>query len=176
MSIKYIKPTKKYLQSYYEACKESWNKVHNNYILHNPDEFEIWKDNIFKEYENQEKGINLPKGYVPSVTYWIVNNDTYIGTINIRLFLNSDLRNYGGHIGIAIRVSKRNSIYGIRAVEWALKQAKKLKISPILATCQKSNILSLRLLTSKFSKYYKKEEDIVNLDGISQPIIRFWYK
>ena len=46
MTEKYIKPIEKYLQSYYEACIETWGHVHSNYILHNPKNFSDWKNKI----------------------------------------------------------------------------------------------------------------------------------
>ncbi len=174
MSIDYIKPTKKYLQSYYEACKETWGKVHNNYILHNPEEFSEWENNIFIEYDNQEKGINLPDNYVPSVSYWIIDNNEYIGTVNIRLKLNDVLLNYGGHIGTVIRLSQRNNSYGKNALEWSLKKAKELSISPVLLTCHEDNIPSLKILEK--SMYYKMEKDCITDNGETVKIRRFWYK
>ena len=174
--MEFIKPSKKYLKSYCEGCSEMWDNIHNNYIIHNPEKYESWKNTIFEEFKNKEKGINLPEGFVPSVTYWIISNGEYIGTINIRLKLSEQLKKYGGHIGIAIRPSKQNSIYGFKASLWAYNKAHEMNISPILATCFKSNKPSLRFLTSKFSPYYKAEEDTFEIDGTIHEIMRFWYK
>ncbi len=174
MTEQYIKPAKEYLLSYYEGCKETWGKVHNNYILHNPEDFSCWSDTIFDEYKKQESGIDLPKDYVPSVTYWIIENNEYIGTINIRLKLNNILKNYGGHIGAVIRASKRNKSYGRKALEWSLKKTVNLNISPILLTCHEDNIPSLKILAS--SNYYKMEKDDIIDSGKITKIRRFWYK
>ncbi len=174
--MEFVVPSKKYLESYYEGCLEMWNNIHNNYIIHNPKDYEIWKNTIFEELKNKEKGINLPEGIVPSVTYWIVSKDEYIGTINIRLKLSDQLKKYGGHIGVAIKPSKQSGIYGFKASLWALDKARELNISPILATCFKSNKSSLRFMTSKFSHYYKIEEDTFEESGKTHEIMRFWYK
>ena len=174
--MKIIVPSEKYLKSYYEGCLEMWNNLHNNYIIHNPQEYENWKDTVFDEFRNKEKGINLPEGYVPSVTYWIVSGEEYIGTINIRLKLSEQLKKYGGHIGIAIRPSKQNGIYGLKASLWAYKKAQEMNISPILATCFKSNKQSVKILSSRFIPYYKVEEDSLEVDGEVHEIMRFWYK
>ncbi len=172
----FIKPSKQYLKSYYEGCLEMWNNLHNNYIIHNPQEYGKWKDTLFEEFNNNQKGINLPAGFVPSVTFWIVSNGEYIGTINIRLKLSEQLKKYGGHIGIAIRPSRQNSIYGLKASLWAINKAHELNISPILATCFKSNKPSLRLMSSKHFPYLKTEEDTLEVDGKMHDIMRFWYK
>ena len=81
-----------------------------------------------------------------------------------------------GFGGIAIRPSKQNNIYGYKASLWAYKKARELNISPILVTCYKSNKSSLRLLTSKYSDYFKVEEDIIEENGSSHEIMRFWYE
>lgn len=170
----YIRPTKEYLPSYYEACKETWGNVHNDYILHNPENFAKWKNTIFDDYKKQENGIDLPRDYVPSATYWIIEDNEYIGTINFRLKLNDNLLNYGGHIGTVIRTGKRNKSYGKKALEWSLREAKKLNISPVLLTCHENNIPSLKILT--LSNYYKMEKDsIIDNEKIIN-IRRFWYK
>ncbi len=174
MTEKYIKPIEKYLQSYYEACKETWGHVHSNYILHNPKNFSDWKNKIFDEYIKQENGIDLPEDYVPSVTYWIIDKEEYIGTINIRLKLNNILENYGGHVGAVIRTNKRNHSYGKKALNWSLEQAKKLNISPVLLTCFEDNIPSLKILTS--SNYSKMEKDRIICNDKTIQIRRFWYK
>lgn len=158
INMKFIVPSKEYLKSYYNGCLEMWNNLHNNYIIHNPYDYENWKGTIFDDFKNNEKGINLPEDYVPSTTFWIVSGDEYIGTINIRFKLNEKLKKYGGHIGIAIRPSKQNNIYGYKASLWAYKKARELNISPILVTCYKSDKASLRLLTSKYSDYFKSKK------------------
>ena len=174
--MEFVVPSKKYLESYYEGCSEMWNNIHNNYIIHNPQEYEIWKNTIFEEFKNNEHGINLPEGFVPSVTYWIVSNGEYIGTINIRLKLSEQLKKYGGHIGVAIRPSRQSGMYGFKASLWAFNKAHELGISPVLATCFKSNRSSLRFMTSKYSNYYKIEEDTLEEGGKTHEIVRFWYK
>ena len=47
-----VKPSEKYLESYYRGCVETWGHVQDNYILHNPDEYESWKTTIFDDYDS----------------------------------------------------------------------------------------------------------------------------
>ncbi|MCQ2957554.1 MAG: hypothetical protein MJ180_01480 [Candidatus Gastranaerophilales bacterium] len=168
-----VEPNKDYLYSYYEACKETWGNCHDNYIIHDPEKFSEWKEHIFQDYKKQEKGIDLPENYVPSATYWLVSNNEYIGTINLRLKLNQQLAIYGGHIGIVIRTSKRGGIYARHAINWAIAKAKSLNINPVLLTCQASNTLSHKGL--EFLHYVKKEEDIIELYGKKQLIYRYYF-
>ena len=171
--IRLIKPEKKYLKSYYEACIETWGKVHDDYIIHNPQDYESWKNTIFKDYEKQEKGIDLPHGFVPSVTFWAVEGDEYIGTINIRPVLNDMLKEYGGHIGIFVRLNKRKKGFGETIVRMSIDKAFFMGINEILLTCEETNIPSWKIL----DKYYtnKVEKDTVILNGKNTQIRRYYY-
>lgn len=171
--MKVIKPEEKYLQSYYEACVETWGHVHDNYIIHNPKEFDDWKNHIFQDYENSEKGINLPEDYVPSTTYWIVDNEEYIGTINFRQKLNDWLKTYGGHAGFFIRLSKRKQNYAIKAVKFIFQLAKELKINPLLLTCEEDNIASQHIFAH--FKAEKIENDTVILRNHQTKVRRYYF-
>jgi len=168
-----IKPSEEYLNSYREACCEMWNNIHDNYLIHNPNEFDEWKTHIFQDLENQTKGINLPNGFVPSETYWIVNNQEYIGSINFRPKLSENLKIYGGHAGLVIRNSKQNGIYGKVAVNFILRKAREYKIEPVLITCEEENKASWRLMS--FFKPTKVEKDRINLYGKERDIRRYYF-
>lgn len=50
---------------------------------------------------NNEKGINLPTGWVPDSTYWLINEENRIlGVVNIRHELTDFLLTRGGHTRI----------------------------------------------------------------------------
>ncbi|MCO4254079.1 GNAT family N-acetyltransferase [Pseudarthrobacter cellobiosi] len=46
-------------------------------------------------------------GYVPCTYLWIVEGDTFLGSLAIRHELNDFLLNEGGHIGYSVRPSAR---------------------------------------------------------------------
>lgn len=169
-----VKPEQKYLQSYYEACLETWGYVHDNYILHNPAEYDVWKTRIFEDYENLEKGIGLPDGFVPSVTFWAVDRDKYIGTVNIRPELSGRLKEYGGHIGIVIRKSCRKMGYGEVFGKMALEKVFQMGVKEVLLTCEETNVGSKRIL-EKFTPE-KTEKDIVLLNGKQTPVLRYYFR
>ena len=168
-----VKPEKKYLQSYYEGCAETWRHIHDSYILHDPNQFDKWKDTIFNEFKNQKNGINLPDGFVPSETFWIIENNEYAGSINIRPDLNERLKEYGGHAGCVIRMSYRNKGLAKKAVGWAINKLLELNINEIILTCEETNIISQKVLT-KLSPV-KCEKDIVTLNNIPTKIRRYFY-
>ena len=159
-----IKPCEEYLDSYYKGCTETWGHVHDSYILHNPKEYDEWKTHIFKDYENQELGINLPDGFVPNATFWLVKRDTgkYLGTVNIRLKLTDKLVEYGGNLGVVLTMSERGKNLGAEITKLAVEKMKEMNISPIVITCEESNTPSWKIL--EHLPYSKKEayETILN--------------
>ena len=174
LGMELIKPQQKYLQSYYEACLETWGHVHDNYILHNPAEYDEWKTHIFEDYENSEKGVGLPEGFVSSVIFWAVEGDKYIGTVNIRPELSGRLKEYGGHIGIVIRRSCRKMGYGANFVKMAVEKVFQMGIGEILLTCEDTNIGSKKIV-EKLSPE-KTEKAIVLLNGKPTPVLRYYLK
>ena len=174
LSMELVKPEQKYLQSYYEGCLETWGHVHDNYILHNPGEYDEWKIHIFKDYENQENGIGLPEGFVPSLTLWAVDGDKYIGTVNIRPELSERLKEYGGHIGIVIRKSCRKKGYGEIFWKKALEKVFQMGVKEVLLTCEETNVGSKRIL-EKFNPE-KTEKAIVLLNGKQTSVLRYFFK
>lgn len=169
-----IKPCEKYLNSYLKGCREMWGHIHDNYIIHNPDEFLKWKDSIFQEYENNEQGKNLPKGFVPNTTFWVIDNDTYVGSINIRLEPSKQLYEYGGTCGFVIISSYRGKGNGIKVAKLALNKIKQLKISPILLTCEEDNEPSKRTL--EHLPYKKKELYETFLYGKMRKVRRYTFE
>ena len=59
MEIELTVPAPEYLEAYHDFCKETWGHVHDSYILHDPAAFSVWKNTIFRQYENEKNGIGL---------------------------------------------------------------------------------------------------------------------
>jgi len=131
----------------YRAALEEFNASNAAIdILHDPDEFDQWKATIFEYFEDHRMGRNLPEGYVPDSTFWLVDGDTYLGTGNIRHRLTPELEQFGGHIGYAIRPSYWNMGYGTLQLRLLLAEAAKLGLTHVLLTCDESNLASARVM------------------------------
>jgi len=106
--------------------------------------------NNFQEYVDklldESSGKDLPRGYVPATTYWLIENDELIGRVNIRHSLTKGLFMIGGHIGYDIRPSKRRKGYGTKILEYALLKAKALGLTKVLVTCDETNIGSKKII------------------------------
>lgn len=169
-----IKPNEKYLQSYLEGCQQTWETVHEKYIIHDPEKFDDWKTHIFQDFENAEKGINLPERFIPNATYWIVEDEKYAGTINIRLGLNEALARYGGHIGIVIRPDCRRKGYGMKGFEFAVEECKKLGINPILVATQETNKVIINWFENIYKPNKSEREEIIH-NGAPLGIRRYYF-
>lgn len=168
-----IKPDPSFLTEYLDACRETWGKVHNPYILHDPAEFGSWKDTLFSTYENHANGIGLPEGYVASVTLWIIWQGHYAGTVNLRRELPPCLAEYGGHAGIFIRKSLQGQGLAKKVNMLILNEMHKMGVSPVLLTCTHNNQPSLRVLYG--SSWYRHECVMADADGAFQLSHRFYY-
>lgn len=93
------------------------------------------------------RGVNLPRGWVPFTTYWLIKNNTILlGVSDLRHRLNSSLEVVGGHIGYAIRPSQRKKGYGTTILTKTLVKAQELGLNRVLLTCDSDNIGSVRII------------------------------
>lgn len=101
---------------------------------------------LVRRARDQAQGRDLPEGYVPGSTYWLVRGGRVIGTCNLRHRLTDALRDFGGHIGYSVRPSERNKGYATEMLKLALDKARQLGIDRVLLTCDKDNIASARVI------------------------------
>ena len=99
-----------------------------------------------KEKADTANGINMPEGYVPCTTYWVMLNDKIIGLANIKHYLNDYLRKKGGHIGLSLAKEYRGKGYGYKVTLLLIDKARKeFGIDDILLTNEPDNIASRKL-------------------------------
>ncbi len=103
---------------------------------------------IVQKSKDFSEGHNIPDGFVPSTTFWLVEGDTLVGVSNLRHTLNAKIRREGGHIGLGIRPSFRGKGYGAKLLKLTLQQARHLGISEIQIHCHKDNVASVRMIQS----------------------------
>ena len=99
------------------------------------------------ELDSQSKGINLPLGIVPMSTFWMIDSSQMIlGRSVVRHFLTPALEHHGGHIGYAIRTSKRKQGYGALILALTLEKARVLGLARVRITCDTDNIGSVKVI------------------------------
>jgi predicted acetyltransferase len=70
-------------------------------------------DGYVARLQDHAKGLNLPDGWVPSSTFWLLRDDgRLLGSSRLRHYLTGNLKYEGGHIGYDIRPSERQKGYG----------------------------------------------------------------
>lgn len=117
------------------------------------------------------KGDSLPEGYVPSTTYFLMDNkrDKILATVNIRYYLNEFLLKYGGHIGYGVAPGERRKGYATQMLALAREECGRLGIEKILVTCDKDNIGSAKTILKNGGVL---ENEVVEADG--NIVQRYW--
>ena len=85
-------------------------------------------------------------GWVRATTYFAIDGERIIGTIQIRHTLNDSLKKIGGHIGYSIRPSERRKGYGAYMLSLTLEKCRLLGIEKALVTCDENNVASAKTI------------------------------
>ncbi|UVI32744.1 GNAT family N-acetyltransferase [Paenibacillus spongiae] len=164
-----IKPTISLQQQYfsfYREWKASGEPMVPWVISKDPSDFE----GMILALAENEKGDNLPEGWVRDSTYWLISEDKdVIGAVNIRHQLNEKLLYSGGHIGYGIRPSERRRGYATELLRLSLAKAKELGIHKALVVCDAANVASERTIRNNGGI---PDTDYIEEDG--NVIKRFW--
>jgi predicted acetyltransferase len=111
-----------------------------------------WTDpDGFADYVRQLRADSLedtprPAGYVPSTTWWLVDDGGYLGRIAVRHRLTPFLLEVGGHIGYDVRPSARRRGHATAMLRAVLPHARSLGIDRALVTCDDDNIGSRKVI------------------------------
>jgi predicted acetyltransferase/8-oxo-dGTP pyrophosphatase MutT (NUDIX family) len=109
---------------------------------------------------------------VPETRLWLVEGGEFIGVTGIRHELNENLLAWGGHIGYAVRPSKRRRGYGKLILQLALEKSKEIGISRVLVTCSPENVASRKIIESNGGILENEAE--VEIDGKLDKKLRYW--
>lgn len=97
--------------------------------------------------QDEARGIDLQKGYVPIVTYWLTDeSDTIYGTIRYRAELNATLARIGGHIGFDVAPAHRGKGYATAMLRLLLLRITPLPRVKLLLTCDAGNVASQKVI------------------------------
>lgn len=91
-----------------------------------------------------EDPTKLGPALVPQTVYWMIgNDDTVVGMVRVRHFLNERLRQYGGHVGYYVRPNERRKGYATQALSLALGRLGELGVLRALVTVAPDNAASI---------------------------------
>lgn len=114
---------------------------------------------LLRRLDDFTKGINIPEGFVPSSTFWLVEGGEIIGVSNLRHYLNERIRHCGGHIGLGIRPSYRGRGLGNVLMALTIQEARKRGIGELHIHCHKANEASTRMIISNGGVLDSEVED-----------------
>lgn len=129
-----------------------------------PAGFAAWVDTLLAEETVPRK-----PSFVTSTTRWVVEDDTVLGSVQLRHELNEFLAAVGGHIGYGIRPSARGRGLARFAMSGILDIARRRGFQRVMVSCDVENVASRRTIEGAGGVF----QDIVpGLGG--RPYRRYW--
>ena len=114
---------------------------------------------LLQRLDDLASGANVPEGFVPSSTFWLVDGDELIGVSNLRHTLNEKIRHCGGHIGLGIRPSHRGKGLGNVLMALTIEEARKRGMGALHIHCHKDNKASVRMIISNHGVLHSEIEE-----------------
>jgi len=113
----------------------------------------------------------LPEGHVPCDFLWIADASEVVGFIALRRELNEHLRQFGGHIGYAVRPSRRREGIAKEALRLVLETARGQGIDRVMLSCDDGNAGSFRTIEGAGGEL----QDIIDASAEGHPRLRrYW--
>jgi predicted acetyltransferase len=97
--------------------------------------------------------VQIPEGRVHCTYYWITEGSEFVGYLALRHSLTPWLLDEGGHIGYAVRPSRRGEGHASRALALAVRSAAGLGLDRVLVTCDEDNVASRRTIEGAGGDY-----------------------
>jgi predicted acetyltransferase len=134
-----------------------------------------WKPGLsFKDHlirlEKNFKGESLENGHVASSMLYGFVGEIIVGRMSIRHALNNSLKTYGGHIGYAVAEKFRKNGYASEMMRQTLPICANLGLTKILATCDDTNIPSIKII----EKFGGKLEETIWDEKHKRFTRRYW--
>jgi predicted acetyltransferase len=131
-----IKPCMTYQDSYFGYIAELGNEERYPFPLDfDCTDFQRMLDKV----DDFANGVDLPSGYVPSSTFWLIDANELIGVTNMRHHLNHAIEHCGGHIGLGIRPSYRGQGFGNLLMKLSIEWLFQRGVDPVHIHCYKNN-------------------------------------
>lgn len=161
MEPRLVWPQRKYFSSYLEALVE-----HRN-ISSNPKHFQNEIENFPDSVLNNLRAEKARK--VPRCTFWLVDTDGYIGTVQLRLVPQARFSCIASSVYYDIRPSKRRRGYGSRALALVSSKARTLGLNQLILTCDSTNLASKRIIQNAGGQLVGME----TVPDREKPVLRF---
>lgn len=108
----------------------------------NSKNYSIWLQDMRNRHDNK----NLPNGFVRENFYICYENDELVGVFSLKFELTEYLLKYGGHVGYAVRPSRRNAGIATKILRHGLELAEQFGFDRILCVCDNDNYASEKVI------------------------------
>jgi len=155
------------------GLKDKFWAMAKDYQSAGEDRFQSGIENFEAYLESLERyrtGKNLPAGHVPSNTFFLSVSGKLVGSGSLRHELNDKLAVYGGHIGYAVRPSKRRKGYGSLILSLMLEKARAFGLKRVFLTCDADNIASAKII----EKHGGRLENQIFYEETGKIISQYW--
>ncbi|MDR3688103.1 MAG: GNAT family N-acetyltransferase [Fimbriimonas sp.] len=136
-------PSVKYIDSFFQAMTE-FERVGDHQYSKSMTREQF--PGYVQKLHDLAAGKDLKAGHIPSMEFWIIDDDGYAGRIILGLSFTPSPERVGHHVGYAVRPSKRRKGYATKALQCLLDEARKLKIYKLMPTCGPANIASRKVI------------------------------
>lgn len=165
-----IHPTASLKQSYLDALVEF--HAEQRYLHHR---LETLQHN-FEAHLRAERALihweNIAIFRVPETIYWLVEDEEFLGRLELRHRIDNPAHDIGGHIGYSIRPGRRQQGYGYAILKLALEKAAQRGLGRVLLTCDPDNIASRKIIEKNGGLFERRVERVI--DGVHYCKLRYW--
>jgi predicted acetyltransferase len=135
-----------------------------------PEAFAARFETMLHELAAARDPATAPPGVLPYEDFWLIDGDVWIGLLTLRLQLNEQFLQSGGHIGYVIRPSKRRRGYGTALLRLGLGKARERGLLRVLLTCDETNVASRKVIEASGGQL----ENAVTVEGQTTKKLRYW--
>jgi predicted acetyltransferase len=142
------KPSIEHRESYIEALAEFQAEGRYNFL--DSDEVAAHFEDFIEKINSGKKNLHKPYAdwveTVPETVLWLVKDNEFIGTLNIRHRLNWHLEKWGGHVNFIIRPSMRGIGFGKKILQKGMPYICYLGIDRALLTVDPEDDAAVKIV------------------------------
>ncbi len=127
-------------------------------------------ERVVRSLDGWSRGELLPDGWRPCTTLFLEHDGALLGVVNLRHDLDSNLLEFGGHVGFSVRPSRRREGHATRLLGAALERARALGIDRALVTCAPDNAGSIGAVRRHGGVLWDER----HLDRVERRVRRYW--
>lgn len=125
---------------------------------------------LLERLKKNEKGEDLPEGFVPNTMFYAFVGNKIVGRLHIRHHLSEALEFRGGHLGYAVAPAYRGKGHGTQILKHGLRECQNLGLEKVLITCGDKNIRSWKTIERAGGRDYTLSRDLEARENLR----RYW--